>query len=321
MSNTGRTGIVCDRIFQAHDTGPNHPESADRLIYVEKHLRLSPVWQKCVHVSPKVATREELQKVHQSIYIQRVEESSRMPGARVLDSPDTFIAEASYKTACLAAGSALHLAEQVIEGNIKNGFAIVRPPGHHAEKARAMGFCLFNNVAILARYLQGRGFAKIMILDWDVHHGNGSQNCFYDDPTVFYCSIHQFPFYPGTGAEWETGCGKGEGATLNIPLSSGKSDRDYLKLLDQKFYPACASFEPDFILVSAGFDAHRADPLGGMNLSEDGFYEMTNRVIEIADEFCAGRIISVLEGGYDLKALALCVENHLQALLGNARSR
>jgi acetoin utilization deacetylase AcuC-like enzyme len=215
----------------------------------------------------------------------------------------------------MAVSGVLTAIDRVMEGSLLNAFCAVRPPGHHAESNRAMGFCLFNNVAIGARYLQKRhGLKRIFILDWDVHHGNGTQHSFYDDPTVFYFSTHQYPFYPGTGSEAERGAGEGEGTTLNCPLPSGSGDREMLSIFEKELASSVMSFSPDFILLSAGFDAHRDDPLASLQVTDGGFREMTRIVKSLAQTACQGRVVSSLEGGYNLAALARSVGVHLEIL-------
>jgi len=231
---------------------------------------------------------------------------------------DVGICPESYDISLLAAGSPIMLADKIIQGEIDNGFVLARPPGHHAERDQAMGFCLFNNVAILARYLQQQHHIdKVLILDWDVHHGNGSQHSFEDDPSVLYISTHEYPYYPGTGAYTETGIGKGLGATLNCPMPAGAGDEDYESAFMEKILPKIDNFRADFIIISAGFDAHIDDPLGHIRLSTGFFGWMTQRVMEMAHKHCQDRIISVLEGGYNLNALPLCVAEHLGMLSGN----
>ena len=230
------------------------------------------------------------------------------------------MSQASFEIALLAAGGVLALADAVIQGKANNGFALVRPPGHHAERDVALGFCLFNNIAIAARYLQQEyGLEKIVILDWDVHHGNGTQHSFESDPSIFYISLHQYPHYPGTGAYSETGIGDGSGTTLNCPMPAGSDDSHYEQAFREKILPAVNSYSPDVILISAGFDAHQADPLGSINLSTAFYAWMTERMLETADQHANGRLISVLEGGYALDALAASVSGHLQSLAGISR--
>jgi acetoin utilization deacetylase AcuC-like enzyme len=229
--------------------------------------------------------------------------------------PDTCISPDSYRVALLAVGGALLAVDQVVEGRPDNAFVALRPPGHHAERERAMGFCLFNNVAIAARYAQRRyGLKRVLIVDWDVHHGNGTQHTFEDDPSVLFFSTHQFPFYPGTGRTSERGTGAGLGYTLNVPLAAGCGDNEYRQVFEKILYPAAQAFEPQLVLVSAGFDAHRNDPLASMNVTEDGYAHMTSIVRDIAERYCEGRLVSLLEGGYNLEALAHSVERHLHVL-------
>jgi acetoin utilization deacetylase AcuC-like enzyme len=232
---------------------------------------------------------------------------------------DTYASEASYRTALLASGSLLQLADAMVSGDINNGFALVRPPGHHAEANRAMGFCLFNNVAICARYLQhAHGMERILIVDWDVHHGNGTQNSFYPDRNVLFISLHQYPHYPGTGSHGESGCGDGAGYTVNIPLPAGMGDAEYTSAFTRIVDPVARQYAPQFILISAGFDCHVQDPLGGMQLTEAGFRAMTRILMRIARDYAAGRIAAVLEGGYSLQALQDSVFSVIDELGGNA---
>lgn len=233
----------------------------------------------------------------------------------MVDSPDTQISEESFEIARLSAGSALRLVDGVMEGKLDNGFALMRPPGHHAERDLALGFCLFNNVAIAARYIQKKyGLKKILIVDWDVHHGNGTQHYFYEDPSVFYFSVHQYPFYPGTGSAEEKGRGAGLGTTVNVPLPAGCGDGEYLEVFKKSFYPRAIEFAPEFLLISAGFDAHACDPLGQMEVTREGYKKMTMIVQSVAEKCAGSRIISLLEGGYHLEALADSVQVHLESL-------
>ncbi|MEO8167623.1 MAG: histone deacetylase, partial [bacterium] len=230
-------------------------------------------------------------------------------GGGMLDEGDTHAARESFNVAMLGAGAVTNAIDAVLNGNVTNAFCAVRPPRHHAEKERPMGFCLFNNVAIGARYAQRvHGVKKVAILDWDVHHGNGTQHIFEEDPTVFYISLHQYPFYPGTGARDEKGIGKGKGFTLNIPFPAGTGEERYLEVFSAEVVPALEDYKPELLLISAGFDAHMNDPLGGMKLTEESFGKMTKLVKDIAP------IVSVLEGGYDLDGLARSIDSHLQEL-------
>ncbi len=310
------TGLLYDPSFLDHDTGPGHPERSTRLVAAHRHLEKQPWYLELAQFAPKPADLRWVRKVHDEDYIERATEACRT-GAPFLDVPDVSISRRSCEVALLAAGGALELADRLMAGEIDNGFALLRPPGHHAEQKLALGFCLFNNVAILARYLQQHhGLEKVLILDWDVHHGNGTQHTFEEDPSVFYVSLHQYPYYPGTGAHSETGIGRGEGATLNYPMASGSGDTEYESAFSQRILPAIDAFKPEIVLVSAGFDAHRDDPLGQILLSTGMFAWMSERVLEAADRHAGGRLISLLEGGYDLHALAECVSTHLAVLLG-----
>ena len=308
------TGFIFDEAFLAHRTGAGNPECAQRLSATMAHLDTLPLRDELKYLDALPAEQEVIEANHASAYLARARQTCAQ-GSAFLDSIDTAVSEESYDVALRAAGAAVALADGVLSGDIDNGFALVRPPGHHAEYEQAMGFCILNNVAILARYLQARhGLDKVMILDWDVHHGNGTQHTFEEDPSVLFASTHQYPFYPGTGAWSETGIGRGRGATVNCPMRAGSGDRDYEAAFMEKILPAMDDFKAEFIIISAGFDAHRDDPLGDVNLSA-GFYGwMTDRVMEMADQHAGGRIVSVLEGGYNLKMLPLCIEEHLKAL-------
>lgn len=310
-----RTGFVQDARFLEHDTGDGHPECSTRLSVALKYLETQGWFKSLTQVEANSAELEQILRVHDSDYVRRAEEVCRS-GNSHLDSMDVSVCTESYDIALLAAGSSIQLADNVINKTVDNGFALIRPPGHHAEMSMAMGFCLFNNIAVLARYLQNtHGLDKIAIIDWDVHHGNGTQHLFEEDPSVLYISTHQYPFYPGTGNYSETGVGRGNGATLNCPMLVGAADKDYERAFMDEILPRLDVFKPEFILISAGFDAHRADPLANINLSTDSFSWMTERIMEKADQHCENRIISLLEGGYNLQALPLCIGKHLETLL------
>jgi len=308
------TGFVYHPNFLDHNPGKGHPECAERLSVSIDHLHALPWFQQLKSITPVAANLDWIAAVHDMDYVRRAR-TTCLAGEVCLDSADVGICRDSYEIALMAAGAPLILADEIIMGHLQNGFCLVRPPGHHAEADTALGFCLFNNIAITARYLQKQhGVEKILILDWDVHHGNGTQHTFEEDPTVLYISTHQYPFYPGTGAAHETGRGRGDGATLNCPLPAGSTDINYESILTDTILPKIHAFKPEFVLISAGFDAHRDDPLGQINLSTDFFGWMTERMMEIADQYCNGRIISILEGGYNLQALALCIAEHLRVL-------
>ena len=310
------TGFIFDEAFLSHRTGAGHPECAERLSTTMAHLDTLPLYDELKLLDAPPVEQGFIETSHSPAYLERARQTC-VGGNAFLDSMDTAVSKESFDIALKAAGAAVALADSVIDGEISNGFALVRPPGHHAEHEQAMGFCILNNVAILARYLQARhGLDKVMILDWDVHHGNGTQHTFEEDPSVLFASTHQYPFYPGTGAWSETGIGRGRGATVNCPMRAGSVDADYEAAFMEKILPAIDGFKPEFIIISAGFDAHRDDPLGDVNLST-GFYGwMTHRVMEMADKHAGGRIVSVLEGGYNLAMLPLCIGEHLKALSG-----
>jgi len=309
------TGLVYDKRYLLHDPGVGHPECKQRLQATMEYLSGRHWFNGLACLPATPVDNEYLLHIHSKTYVERARLSC-LSNQDYLDTMDVGICHESYEVALLAAGASLVLADQIVEQKLNNGFGLIRPPGHHAETDMAMGFCLFNNAAILARYLQLRySLERILILDWDVHHGNGTQHIFEQDPTVCYISIHQYPFYPGTGNYTETGIGHGKGATLNCPMPEGSTDADYEQAFKDKILPKMHEFRPDFIVISAGFDAHKDDPLGGVNLSTKFFGWMTDRVLEIADTYCSGRIISLLEGGYNLSMLPLCVEQHLMHLM------
>jgi acetoin utilization deacetylase AcuC-like enzyme len=297
-----RTALVSDRRYLRHFAGRSHPERPQRveaMIEMIEHLGRSAL----LSLAPREATPEELALCHDPAYIAAVERTAAV--ARYDFDPDTHTCPDSYRTAVLAAGGVLTAVEAVMDGAADNAFAIVRPPGHHALARRAMGFCLFNNVAIAARWLlQRRGLGRVAVVDWDVHHGNGIQDIFYDSRAVLYFSTHQFPFYPGTGSLDEVGVGEGAGFTVNVPMPATFGDDEYLRIFDAVLAPILRQYRPEFILISSGFDAHHRDPLGGMRVTEAGFAAMARRVKRLAAECCKGRMVAALEGGYDLQALA-----------------
>ncbi|MDH5714189.1 MAG: histone deacetylase [Candidatus Aminicenantes bacterium] len=316
-----RTGLVYHPDYLKHNPGGGHPENPQRLQSIIEHLKKVSLWTQLVHIEPAMAAEELLELVHTKEHIERVRRTSQQ-GFGCLDMGDTLVSKLSFAVARLAVGGVLKAVDAVMEGTLDNAFAAIRPPGHHAERDHAMGFCLFNNVAIAARYLQQNwNLKRVLIVDWDVHHGNGTQHIFEEDPTVLYFSTHQYPYYPGTGSAAEKGKGRGEGYTLNIPLAYGSDEEDYLRAFQTELLPAALSFRPDFILISAGFDAHKDDPLAGMRLTESSYYQFTRIIKNIASDTCQGRIISLLEGGYNLISLSRSLESHLKALIEDEGTR
>ena len=292
--------------------GRGHPECSARLDAAAALLRQQAWYPELVQLTPRPAEARWIGAVHRPGYADRIA-AECAHGAQYIDTPDVAVSTASCAAALTAAGSLLTLADRLMAGQLDNGFALVRPPGHHAEADAAMGFCLFNSVAIAARYLQKQhGLERIAILDWDVHHGNGTQHIFEQDPSVFYISLHQYPHYPGTGARTETGIGAGAATTLNCPMSPGSGDRHYRAAFKDIILPAMRRFGPDAILLSAGFDAHRDDPLASIELTTDSYVWMTEMMLELAADCGHGRLISVLEGGYNLSALAASVTAHVR---------
>jgi len=308
------TGYVYHPIYLEHNL-PSHPENARRLERIMDLLRESGVLEWLVPVEPQPATEEELQQVHTPALVARVRQMAERGGGHL--DPDTYVNSRSYDAAVMAAGGLIAATDAILEGRIDNGFALVRPPGHHATPSQAMGFCLFNNVAIAARHaLTHPDIERVFIADFDVHHGNGTQDIFETDPQVFYFSTHEYPFYPGTGHWSETGRGKGEGTVLNVPLPAGVGDRGYLRVFRELVWPLVRRFDPDLIFVSAGYDAHWQDPLAMMRLSLTGYAQIARELVQMAEELTAGRILFTLEGGYHLDVLAHGVLNTFYALLG-----
>jgi len=310
-----KTGLIYDDIYLEHKTTAGHPETSQRLVAITARLKASGLYSQLIKLPSKPVSTEWLATVHSPEYIQRAKRSCQN-NAGYLDSMDVPISAESYEVALVAAGGVLSAIDAVVEKKVTNAFCAVRPPGHHALKDKAMGFCIFNNVAVGAKYIQKKhNLSDILIVDWDVHHGNGTQATFYDDPSVLYFSTHRYPFYPGTGSEAEKGSGKGMNYTINVPLPAGSGDADYLRVFKEKLEPAALAFSPDFVLISAGFDAHKDDLLGGMKVTAEGFAQLTQIVKDISEKCCEGRLVSVLEGGYGLEGLASSVEAHIQVLM------
>jgi acetoin utilization deacetylase AcuC-like enzyme len=310
-----RTGIVTDASFLAHDTGKRHPERPERLRAIDELLETG-VRGDLTPVPARDATTEELVRVHAAEHVQMVAATARL--SRFAFDADTPASSGSFAAARRAAGGVLALVDAVMEQRVMNGFAFVRPPGHHAERDRAMGFCLFNNVAVAAAHLRAaHGLERVLVVDWDVHHGNGTQHSFYRDPGVLFVSSHQYPFYPGTGAADEVGAGEGEGFTLNLPFAAGYGDSQYVQAFLDIVEPVARRFSPQFILISAGFDAHRRDPLAGMEVSEEGFAALARLLLRTARELCGDRLVAVLEGGYDLEGLRASVAAVLREMAGD----
>ena len=312
---TPMTLLYYDPIFLEHQTG-NHPEHPRRLEAIWRALEASGLTAKCFRPKWNPATPEQLALAHESTYVKQIREYASHGGGWI--EPDTFICPRSYEVALWAVGAACHAVDSVINGKSKTAFCAVRPPGHHALESNVMGFCLFNNIALAARTATHvYELDSVLIVDWDVHHGNGTQAIFWEDPRVGFFSIHRWPFYPGTGAAMETGAGEGAGTTRNLPIEYGTTREDYLRTFEAELVDFAEKLQPKLILISAGFDAHRADPIGSLGLETSDFGRMTEIVIGIAKRHAEGRIVSLLEGGYDPAALADSVVCHIESLETN----
>ena len=297
------TGVVWDPVYLEHVTDDGHPDHPRRLKTLYRRLQDPMVNHRFTTIVPPAATDEEILLVHSPSYLNQVKATATHPASAL--SADTLTCDRSYPVAAIAAGGTIEAIRQVVAGTLSHALVLARPPGHHAERTRAMGYCIFNNVAIGSMAARtAMGLARVMVVDWDLHHGNGTQHIFERDPSVFFFSSHQFPHYPGTGHFTETGQGPGEGTTMNVPLSRGCGDGEFAAIYQRLLTPVALAFKPQLILVSAGFDIHAADPLGGMKVTPAGFAGLTRLVLDIARQICAGRVVFCLEGGYDADALA-----------------
>ncbi|GAB6072391.1 histone deacetylase [Venenivibrio stagnispumantis] len=302
-----KVGYIYDDIYLKHDTGEGHPERKERLISINEHIK--DLKDKLIFISPRKATVKEITLIHDTYYPQEIMDFCSAGGGYL--DPDTKVSELSYEAATYAVGAGLEAIDKIKEGKVERVFAAVRPPGHHAEKSNAMGFCIFNNIAIAARYAQTKGYEKVFIIDFDAHHGNGTQRAFYEDDTVFYFSTHEYPFYPGTGSKDEKGAGKGYGYTYNVPLPAGTGDELYLDIYQNLLPELVKDFKPDIILVSAGYDLHKDDPLTYLEVSTEGIGAIVEAILKTADV----PFLFMLEGGYNLKALGESVRLTIEKMV------
>lgn len=313
-ANAPSTGLLLDAVYRAHDTGPDHPESGARIMAILESLQKRGLADECIPLPQQPAEPADILLCHTRGYWETAQ-SDVVSGARELSTGDTVICPRSMDIALRAVGGVMNAVDAVMTGRVGNAFCAVRPPGHHANAAQGMGFCIFNNIAIAARHAQHRhGAEKVLIVDWDVHHGNGTQDIFYEDGSVFFFSTHQSPWYPGTGAAEETGAGKGLGTTLNCPLPAGTGMAAISAAFYDQLLPAAARFKPDLVLISAGFDSRLGDPLGLFRLTDPDFAMLTQILKNFAQTECGGRLVSVLEGGYHLAGLSSAVSAHVTAL-------
>lgn len=310
----GTTALLLDSVYKQHLTGSGHPERPERIDAVRSGLEREGLVRDATRLSPRRANEDEIAMVHAPDYIATVKRDIGR-GAHDLSTGDTAVSPKSLDVALEAAGGVMNAVDSVLEGRTKNAFCAVRPPGHHATAVRGMGFCVFNNVAVAARYAQKKhGIKRVLIADWDVHHGNGTQDIFYTDGSVYFFSTHQSPWYPGTGAANETGESAGKGTTMNCPLPAGSARKEIVGAVRERLLPAMAKFEPELVMISAGFDSRVGDPLGQFRLTDEDFADLTRMLMDVADEHAGGRVVSVLEGGYSLEGLAAGVAAHVKTL-------
>lgn len=311
-----KVGLVWDSTFLEHDAGYGHPERPERLIAIREVMSERGLWDRLEHVPTREAGLEELLRNHDPHYIEKVLDSRGQ--LNTFFDGDTQASPKTAEAALLASGGAVDLARAVVQGDLDMGFSLGRPPGHHAEHGYAMGFCYFNHIAVVARAMrEEEGLERILIVDWDVHHGNGTQHSFEDDPSIAFFSVHQGHFYPGTGLVHETGKGDGRGFTLNLPLPPAMDDDDYRYCFQNIVLPFARQFQPQLILLSAGYDSHHLDPLGSMNVTDTGFGGMAKDLCDVAEEVCDGKLVAFLEGGYDLEGLSTSVGSTLEVMLGD----
>jgi acetoin utilization deacetylase AcuC-like enzyme len=316
-ATAGSSALLLDPVYRQHDPGTGHPERPERYDAVTRALTDAGLTKSMAHIAPRYATEDEIAACHSRAYIQIVKREIAA-GGHELSTGDTNVGPRTWDVALQAVGGVMNAVDAVVSRKAANAFCAVRPPGHHARPEQGMGFCVFNNIALAARYAQRKhGIGRVLIADWDVHHGNGTQDIFYEDGSVFFFSVHQSPWYPGTGRADETGASKGANCTMNCPFPAGSGREQILGAFRQKLMPAADAFKPDLILISAGFDSRKDDPLGQFTLADQDFAELTSLLLEAADKHAGGRLVSVLEGGYSLSGLASAATAHVKTLTGS----